>query len=198
MYVEWRRVEGAGLKRAQESVKPLFESTRRFRAYASWLIPGPLQTEAYTRALLLATARQHGHSENVDDAVAVRMERQRVLYEGDHRFAILIEEHVLRKIIGGPDAMVRQLGHLIEVGTLPSVSLGIVPDAADRRVMRPVEGFWIFDDAHVNVELVSAYLTVTQPHEVDSYIPTFAELAGLAVYGAPARRLVTSAINALE
>jgi transcriptional regulator with XRE-family HTH domain len=198
MYVEWRRMERAGLKRAQESVKPLFDRTRRFRAYASWLIPGPLQTEAYTRALLLATARQRGHSEDVEDAVAVRMERQRVLHEGDHRFAVLIEEHVLRKIIGGPEAMVGQLGHLIEAGTLPSVSLGIVPDAADRSVMRPVEGFWIFDESQVNVELVSAYLTVTQPHEVDSYIRTFAELAGLAVYGAPARRLITSAIDGLE
>jgi transcriptional regulator with XRE-family HTH domain len=197
MYVEWRRLERAGLKAAQESVTPLFDRTRRFRAYASWLVPGPLQTAAYTRALLAATARARGHSDDVEDAVAARMDRQRILYEGEHRFAVLVEEHVLRKVIGGPRVMVGQLGHLIEVGVLPTVSLGIVPDTADRSMMRPVEGFWIFDDVQVNVELVSAYLTITQPREVAMYAETFAAMAALAVYGAPARQIITSAINAM-
>src|SRR5437867_4073085 len=44
MFVEWRRMERTGLRRAHESVTPLFERTRRFRAYDSWLVPGLLQT----------------------------------------------------------------------------------------------------------------------------------------------------------
>jgi transcriptional regulator with XRE-family HTH domain len=52
MYVEWRRMERTGLRRAQESVIPLWERTRRFRIYSSWLIPGPVQTGPYIEALL--------------------------------------------------------------------------------------------------------------------------------------------------
>jgi hypothetical protein len=125
------------------------------------------------------------------------MERQRVLYEGDRRFAILVEESTLRKAVGEVEVMAGQLGHLIVVASLPSVSLGIIPDVADRSAMRPVEDFWIFDDTQVNVELVSAWLTVTQPHEIALYAQTFTALAELAVYGGKARALITSAIDTL-
>jgi hypothetical protein len=103
----------------------------------------------------------------------------------------------LRCGIGGADVMAGQLGHLITIGSLPNVSLGIVPMGPDR-VRWPVEGFWIFDTAQVNVELISGYLTITQPREVEMYADTFAELANLAVYGAGARALITSAIDTLE
>lgn len=196
MFVEWRRMERAGLKRAQEARLPLYERTRNFRSYSSWLVPGLIQTRAFTEAALRAIQRRRGLADDVEDAVAARLERQRVLYEGDHRFAFLVEESVLRCGIGGAEVMAGQLGHLITIGSLPNVSLGVVPMGPDRERW-PVEGFWIYDEAQVNVELVSGYLTVTQPREVELYEAAFAELARLAVYGAPARALITAAIGAL-
>jgi transcriptional regulator with XRE-family HTH domain len=197
MFIEWQRMERAGLRRAQEAASALFESTRHFRAYDSWLVPGVLQTAAYTTALLEAVAARRGTPNDVAEAVAVRMERQRVLYEGDHRFAIIIEESVLRGRIGGVSTMAGQLGHLLTVGSLPSVSLGIVPMRAER-TLRPVEGFWIFDDERVNVELVSGWLTITQPREIAAYVQVFNELAAMAVHGTAARGLITAAIAALD
>lgn len=197
MYVEWRRMERAGLKRAQESVLPLWERTRRFRAYSSWLIPGPLQTPAYIRALLAAIRDRRQLPDDLDAAVSVRVDKQRVLHEGGRRFAVLLEEGVLRHRIGTEEAMAEQLGHLLAAAALPSVSLGIIPFTADRSQLWPVEDFWIFDDEQVNVELVSAFLTVTQPQEVGTYAQTFAALQQLAVYGGNARRLIGAAIQAL-
>jgi transcriptional regulator with XRE-family HTH domain len=198
MYVEWRRMERSGLKQAQESVLPLWDRTRRFRAYSSWLIPGPLQTPAYIAALLTAIRDRRQVPDDLEEAVRVRVVKQRVLHEGNHRFAILLEESVLRHRIGGAETMAGQLGHLLSVASLPSVSLGIVPFDADRSALWPVEDFWIFDDAQVNVELVSAFLTVTQPHEIGMYATTFADLADMAVYGMAARSLITAAIDSLE
>lgn len=198
MYVEWRRIERAGLRRAQETADPLFERTRQFRAYSSWLIPGLFQTAPYTRAILHATAQRRELGEDVDAAVAVRMERQQVLYRGRRRFAVLIEEATLRTVIGGPSVMAGQLGHLLTVGSLPSVSLGIVPSSIDRSAMRPVEDFWIFGEEHVNVELVSAWLTITQPADLELYARVFARLADLAVYGAAARALIAAALESVE
>lgn len=197
MWVGWRRMERAGLKQAQEARLPLYERTRRFRSYSSWLVPGMIQTRPYTTAALQAIQRRRGLVDDVADAVAARMERQRVLYEGDRRFAFLVEESVLRSGIGGADVMTGQLGHLISIASLPNVSMGVVPMRPDRERW-PAEGFWIYDAAQVNVELISGYLTLTQPSEVAMYAETFAELSALALYGAPARALITSAMDTLE
>lgn len=198
MFIEWRRMERTGLRRAQEAVLPLWERTRVFRAYSSWLIPGAVQTRAYTAAVLRAIATRRDLPDDVDDAVAVRADRLRLLREGDHRFLVLIEEAVLRTVIGGAEVMAGQLGHLITVGSLPSVSVGIIPMGLDRDAAWPVEDFWIFDDRQVNVELVSGWLTLTQPREIATYGRSFGELSELAVRGAQARALITAAIDALS
>lgn len=194
MFVEWRRMERAGLHRAQAAVRPLFERTSRFRSYSSWFIPGLIQSRAYTEAVLRAVQRRRVQVDDVDAAVDERMERQQLLYAPGKTFAFLLEESVLRSAIGGAEVMVGQLGNLITVGTLPNVSLGVIPARPDRTRM-PVEGFWIYDSAQVNVELVSGYLTITQAPEVSQYAATFAELAAHAVYGADARELIAGALR---
>lgn len=198
MFVEWRRMERAGLKRAQEAVLPLWERTRIFRAYSSWLIPGAVQTPAYTRAILRAIAVRRDLPDDTDEAASVRADRLRLLREGDHRFFVVVEESVLRNVIGGADVMAGQLGHLITVASLPSVSLGIIPMGLERDVVWPVEDFWVFDERQVNVELVSGWLTLTQPREIAMYAKTFSDLSDLAVRGAQARALITAAIDALN
>ena len=197
MFVEWRRMERAGLKRAQEAVLPLWERTRIFRAYSSWLIPGAVQTPAYTKAILRAIAARRDLPDDTDEAAAVRADRLRLLREGDHRFFVVVEESVLRNVIGGADVMAGQLGHLITVASLPSVSLGIIPIGLERDLVWPVEDFWVFDDRQVNVELVSGWLTLTQPREIAMYAKAFSDLSDLAVRGAKARALITAAIDAL-
>ena len=197
MWIEWRRMERSGLRRAQEAVLPLFERTRWFRSYASWLVPGLIQTYGYTEDVLRAVQRRRVEVDDVADAVAVRMERQRVLFQGHRRFAFLVEESVLRNGLGNGDRQQEQLEHLLTVGSLPNVSLGVVPMRLDRSRM-PVEGFWIYDTAQVNVDLVSGYLTLTQPSEVAAYVDTFAMLADTAVYGAKARVLITAAMDSLR
>ncbi|MEE1784143.1 helix-turn-helix transcriptional regulator [Streptomyces sp. SP17BM10] len=196
MWVTWRRMERSGLKQAQEARLPLYQRTRRFRCYSSWLVPGLIQTRGYTESVLRSVQRRRVEVDDVAEAVTARMERQAVLHEGGRQFAFLMEESVLRNGLGGAKVLAGQLGHLLTVGSLPSVSLGIVPDRPARSRM-PVEGFWIFDAAQVNVELVSGYITITQPSEVAAYADTFAELADMAVYGPDARSLITSAVNSL-
>ncbi|MGP3969067.1 helix-turn-helix domain-containing protein [Streptomyces sp. 6N223] len=197
MYVEWRRMERSGLRKAQESVVPLWERTRRFRIYSSWLIPGPVQTAPYVKALLTSIRDRRGLIDDVDEAVHVRMDKQHVVHEGNHSFAILLEEAALRYRIGGPEVMTGQLRHLLSTAALPSVSVGIIPLTADRSGIWPVEGFFLYDADVANVELVSAHLTVTQSHEINLYADAFARLSELAVYGGKARDLITDAIDAL-
>jgi transcriptional regulator with XRE-family HTH domain len=197
MYIEWRRVHRTGLRRTQESVGPLYERTRLFRVYCSNVVPGFFQTPGYAGALLSTVATFRGTPNDVEDAVVARMGRNRILHTGDHRFAIVVEESVLRYRLGDSETMAGQLGHLLGAIALPSVRLGIIPFTADSRPIWPLEQFTVFDDARVHVELLSAQVTVTTPGEVALYLHGFARLAELAVYGAKARSLITSAIEAL-
>jgi hypothetical protein len=44
-----------------------------------------------------------GHPDDVDQAVAARLARSRCLYEGGHRFVVLLEEWVPRRLPGHVD-----------------------------------------------------------------------------------------------
>ena len=198
MFVEWPRIDRTGQRHAQESVLPTVQRTRLFRVYSSWLIPGALQTPDYARAVLQAIAKRRDLPDDVDEAVAARGDWLRVLHERDRRIHVLIEEPVLRTVIGGAQVMAGQLGHLITIAALPSMSLGIIPMGLDRDAEWPVEDFWLLDDEQVSVELVSGWLTITQPREIAMYAQAFGRLSDLAVSGVQARRLITAAIDALQ
>ncbi|NBM19590.1 helix-turn-helix transcriptional regulator [Streptomyces sp. GC420] len=199
MYLQWKRLQRTGMKQLAETSAKLYERTRHFRVYASHVVPGYLQTPGYATALMRTIADFRGTPDDVADAVEVRMRRARVIHEGDHRFATLVEESVLHHRVGDQDVMASQLGNLLAAMSLPSMSLGIVPAAASREaVMWPLEQFTVFDDSRIHVELLAAKVTVTAPGELDMYLRAFARLTELAVYGADARALIVKAIDALS
>lgn len=197
MYVEWRRRQRTGLRRLQESYVPLYERTTRFRVYSPDIVPGFVQTPAYATALLSAITEFRGIPNDVAEAVRARMTRSRILHDGKRRFAFLVEESALRYRIGDAEIMSEQLDYLRSTASLPNVSLGIIPFTESRR-MWPLEACYIFDDRLVQVELLTAEVTVSTPTEVATYVKAFTELHRLAVYGQQARALITSAINTLD
>ena len=64
------------------------------------------------------------------DAVQARLNRSRVIHEGDHRFALLLEKTVLYYRVSDDVAMAGQLRYLLEIMSRPNVSLGIIPFTA--------------------------------------------------------------------
>ncbi|MCG5219009.1 helix-turn-helix domain-containing protein [Streptosporangium sp. KLBMP 9127] len=199
MWVSYQRLNRAGLRQAQLSVRPVYERARLIRAYQSRTFPGLIQTAAFTTTTLeQVRIRQGVQMDDVAAAVAERMDRQRVLREGRRKFVFVLEEAVLRYRLTEPAAHAEQLAHLLEVMKLPSVSLGLIPLAADRVCNRPVEGFVLFGDEQVSVELVSGYLTITQPGEIEMYAREFNALSSIAVYGNAARELIAAAQEALN
>lgn len=198
MWVSYQRLNRAGLRKAQESVRPRYERAALVRAYQPKIIPGLLQTPEYTAALLEdARDRQGVHRDDVTEAVAERTGRQKVLTQARHRFMFVIEEPVLRYRFCQIETLRGQLMHLREATRLPTVWLGIIPLEADRRKVLPREGFVMFDEELVSVELISGVLAVTQPSEISMYIRDFTDLARIALSGRAARGLITAALNDL-
>ncbi|WP_344127746.1 helix-turn-helix transcriptional regulator [Luedemannella flava] len=197
MWVEWRRLERSGLRRLQEASIPLFERTRSFRIYEVGVIPSLFQTVEYATARMRRIVEFSGVPDDVDQAVQARMDRQRIVRTGDRTFAVVLEEAALYARIGDTEMMASQLAWLITVAGLPSVSLGIIPRGI-ARTMWSTPGFWIYDDGRVGIETPTARITITQPREIAIYERTFTELSSMAVVGAPARRIITEAISALD
>jgi transcriptional regulator with XRE-family HTH domain len=197
MYTEWRRLQPAGMRRDQENRVPLWERTKVLKAYVSTVVPGFLQTPEYATALLSAIRAFHGTPDDVADAVAVRMQRKRLMQSGNQRYIAIIEEAVLRQVVGDAEIMSRQLGYLLEATALPAVSLGVIPFSAAGRPVWPLEAFTVFDDEQVTVELLSAQVTVTTPSEIVLYARAFDRLSSIAAYGDKARARITAAIDAL-
>ncbi|MCX5174012.1 Scr1 family TA system antitoxin-like transcriptional regulator [Streptomyces virginiae] len=193
MYVEWKRLNRAGLANLQQEIVPLVERTRAFRVYCSHVVPGLLQTPAYAAAVIAAYGTFHRAAGDVEAAAAARVKRSGVLHKRGRRFAFLIEESVLHSRIADPDTTGAQLEHLIEVAGLPQVSLGIVAARAPRPSM---ESFTVYDDVQVGIELLSARVTITAPGEIATYERAFADLAAHAVHGAGACTLIRRAAAA--
>jgi transcriptional regulator with XRE-family HTH domain len=198
MWVPYQQLNRAGLRKAQESVRPSYDNSALVRSYQPKIVPGLLQTAAYTTALLEdARDKQRVQRDDVAEAVAERVSRQKVLTRAGHRFVFVIEEPVLRYRFCEPEILRGQLLHLRDASRLPTVWLGIIPLGGDRRKVLPREGFIVFDEELVSVELISGVLSVSQPREVGMYLRDFTDLARVAVHGQAARDLIAEALRDL-
>jgi transcriptional regulator with XRE-family HTH domain len=197
LYVEWRRQQRTGLSQLQDTVLAVYEQSMVLRLYSSSMVPGLLQTTAYATALLSTISTFRGLPNDVADAVASRAKRSRILYEGNHRVVILMDEAVLRRPFGGREAMAAQLAHLRDLLNLPALALGIIPLGAGWDSVWLLETFHIVDSSLVTIETLSAYIRITEHGEIALYEQAFVELGQMAVYGPAARDLITAAIDAL-
>ena len=196
-YLEFRRQARAGMRRVTGAhTLPLYERTSVFRIYEHNVIPGLFQTAAYTAAMLSFWIRFLEAPNDIDAAVAARIERQRVLYQRGKRFEVVLEEQALRTWFGSADVQAGQLGRLLEVMSMPSVSLGIIPMMTKRTAVASA-GFWIFDSSLVALETPTASLEVTQPQEIELYVRMFGHLQAAALTGPAARSLIIEALGEL-
>ncbi|RZS38793.1 helix-turn-helix protein [Herbihabitans rhizosphaerae] len=196
MYVEWRRTLRAGTKRRQRASVELEARTRLMRWYEPQLVPGLLHTAEYATAVMARVIDFYEIPDDLDAGVATRMERQQILYHGDHRFHFVLAHQALHTMVGDAAVMIGQLDRLLAVMSLPRVTLGVIPPGTHYRV--PSNQFIMFDSHVVQVESISAELTIRQPREIALYHKAFDELAYQAVYGQQARTLISAALDSLR
>ncbi|WP_405610025.1 helix-turn-helix domain-containing protein [Streptomyces sp. NBC_01508] len=103
--------------------------------YQPLLIPGPLQTAAYARAVTATGVAALG-PDQVDSLVEVRMRRQERLREEEPLILdAVVTEAALRLLIGGDAVMREQLRHLAEVSQLDNVRFRVIPFQAGERAV---------------------------------------------------------------
>lgn len=121
----WERQPG--LPTLWRSLIDFENKATRIQNFAPLIIPGLLQTAEYSREIIFGTDPTLSDVE-LDNLVASRMARQAVLTRRNApQFLTVIDEGALRRPIGGPGVMARQLRQLSDFAQRPHIRLQVVP-----------------------------------------------------------------------
>ncbi|MFF7096621.1 DUF5753 domain-containing protein [Streptomyces rubradiris] len=191
--VPWQQRLSTGTEDIQDEVIRWYQQTRIGKAYIPNMIWGTLQTDAYATVILRRVVTFLGVPDDVPAGVAKRMERQQVLYDGEHHYDVVLGEQALYTNVGGSEVMRGQMERLLRDMDLPSLRLGILPATAEVDVV-PMPGFNMYDGRRAHYELVSSGVDVTDPGEVALHDKAFDAVSRAASYGDAALGLISKAL----
>ncbi|MEV3858554.1 helix-turn-helix transcriptional regulator [Streptomyces sp. NPDC050095] len=90
-------------------------------------VPGLLQTRSYSTALQQANEVRLAPAE-IERLVSIRMKRQEILDRpSPPRLWAILDESVIRRVVGSPEVMKEQLSRLLEANESPNITLQILP-----------------------------------------------------------------------
>ncbi|MFB6528465.1 MULTISPECIES: helix-turn-helix domain-containing protein [unclassified Streptomyces] len=95
--------------------------------YENRLVPGLLQTPAYAKTLFEKQIPALG-DEEIESKLVARVERKKLLTERPHTiYSFIVEEHVLRRQVGGPEVMREQAAHILDICARRNIDFQIMP-----------------------------------------------------------------------
>lgn len=171
----------------------LEEAAKLIRVYEPQFIPGLLQTEAYMRAILRADHPEPSASD-VDGSVTLRLARRKVL-DGRQvpRLHFVLEEAVLRRLVGGRPTMRDQLGYLIDQTSSPVMTIQVMPFSAGAHSTM-FAAFHIFElpalPRIVYSENMTSCFYLDEVEDTDPYVRAFKRVCELAAPAEHSKRLI--------
>ncbi|MFE0421545.1 helix-turn-helix domain-containing protein [Streptomyces sp. NPDC058953] len=166
------------------------------RVYEPQIVPGLLQTRAYAEIVVAGAAPENSQAE-VDKRVNVRIRRQHRVTDTDQplRLWAVIDEAVLRRVIGSPLVMREQLEYLIEMGQLPHVTVQVLP--FEMGAHPGINGQYAIlefpdaaDSSVVYIEGVTSDLYLEKGPDVQKYIVMYEHLRAQALGAEQSRTFI--------
>lgn len=182
----WVRGHRSGLPEVYSDYISFESEASAISNYESLFIPGLLQTEDYTRAVIRGTL-PHATDEQVENRVAARMERQAVLAKDEPaRLWAIMDEAAVRRAVGGPRVMRQQLRRIAEAATKPNLTAQIIPYAAGAHP--GMQGSFILldfpdpaDPSLIYMESLAGDLFLENSTDISRYIENFQHLRAAAL-----------------
>ena len=170
----------------------------RLRTYGAMLVPGLLQTREYAGTLIRNMATADTPEVQIGKMIELRMTRQQML-GGDApiSFAAVVDESVLRRVIGGSEVLRGQLTKLLEVTERPNVEVRVLP--LRRGAHAGLDGsFWLYEmpDPYPDVTYVDTLagaLYVEEDAAVDRFRQAYDQLSAMALGGEESAALIAAA-----
>jgi transcriptional regulator with XRE-family HTH domain len=164
--------------------------------YDAQLIPDLLQTDEYARAIAAAEPG-YASDQQREDAVAAKAVRRQAVLNGSGRLSVILGEGALHQVVGGPDVLARQIGHLARLGEeTPALTLQVLPFSAGAHAGAGSGSLAIlrFPDAPslgvVYLEALSGGVYLDSQSDVARYTRAFALLRAAALSPADSARLL--------
>ncbi len=171
--------------RYSDALSPIYADYIALEADASdvysiqtFLVPGLLQTEDYTRAVVRAQI-QDATPEQVETLTKVRQERRSVLNRATPlRMWVVISESALKHRIGGRAVMREQLDFLCAAAEQPNINIQVLPETSDvhAALFGPVSILSFPESTETDVVYVDSLLStlyIEEPEEVFKYSDLF-------------------------
>lgn len=166
-----------------KAVADLQHDSDETRTYQIKLIPGPLQTPAYTQAVVAA-----GEADQVtaDGVVRRRAAQRQRLLRGEWTYRAVLDEAALTTVVGSPQTMAEQVEDLAEVSSLLNVTLQVVPFVAGAHIAMtgPFTMLRYRGSEALNVvfvELDHAVWSAEKPRDLERYGRMFDQLTEIAL-----------------
>lgn len=188
-----------GQAEVQDSYGDLVRQSHVVRHFETVFVPGLLQIPDYARAILTEMRELHDLDvDDVDAAVASRMQRQQMLWDPQKRFEFLLGEPVLRWLVVPAGIMRAQLDRLQTVIGLDRIRFGILP-LHHRLRTTPQNSVQIYAGDNP-VAAVETFIgeTFHRGEQADLYGQALDKMWNDAVTGDDARQLIQAAITGLE
>jgi transcriptional regulator with XRE-family HTH domain len=156
------------------------------RQYVPTLVPGLLQTAAYS-AEIIRSSLLDAPEEEIRQRVLVRTKRQQELARDDPlELVVVIDEAVLRREVGGPVLMKEQLTHLVEMAALPNITLQVLlftngPHPGITTAFFILQSPGVIATEVVFQESLTGVLPIWDPNEIVRYSKTFDRLQEIAL-----------------
>jgi transcriptional regulator with XRE-family HTH domain len=171
------------------------------REYDAELIPGLFQTEEYYRAFEHAAPAARD-AQAIEHRIAVRTARQQRLFADDGpEVWTVLNEAVIRRVVGGPEVMRRQLERVAELAERPNISVQLLLFRSGAHPAMDgsftVLGFSeALDPDVVYLESQMGSLYLEKEPEVERYRAMFTHLVASAVGPEESRRMIAEAAAA--
>ncbi|MFC4909993.1 helix-turn-helix domain-containing protein [Actinomadura gamaensis] len=182
----------------------LENEAERVGSFRVGTVNGLLQTEAYSTAIARTVTPMVAPGE-IERRVRVRLIRQAERLTGKdplHLWTVL-DESVLRRLVGGREVMREQLGFLLDVARQDNVTIQVLPFAAGEHAAVGAAPFSIFSFPGailpdvVHVEEMTGDLFIESERQVFPYILALEEIRRRALSEAESRDFISSALAEL-
>jgi transcriptional regulator with XRE-family HTH domain len=167
------------------------------------VVPGILQTGEYAQAVLRASYGGGYSAERVPAMVELRTRRRELLTgEAAPALSFVLDESVIRRVVGSPAIMSRQLGHLADLAGRPNVTIQIVPFTVGLYpgTRGPFKVIEFDDEPDENVAFLEGPrgdFISDDPEETSGYLQIFRRVAQVALEPAGSAGLLRDAAGEL-
>jgi transcriptional regulator with XRE-family HTH domain len=199
----WWHAYAPGVQPQLATYLGMESAASEIRFYSVTRIPALLQTESYARAVISASRLGTSYPVPTDWPVELLMERQRLAMANPPLLWVIMDEAAVRRQVGGRETTRRQLEHLVELSSMPTVLLQIIPfrrgEYAAMDLPFIVLGFP--DQADPDVACAgypTGMLWIEDTAEVDRYNLIFHHLQAAALSPAESVAVMVTMLNELR